>query len=343
MNLARRELRIWRLGLPLTRIALLILLGSSLASFSGCQLTSRSVQNLRKKGYPEKAFEGYRDFVWAQRAYNLRYGNCNVANESDFRAGFIEGYCDTCDGGTGKPPAVPPSEYWGSKYQDEQGKQSISAWFKGFPEGVRAAKQDGSDKSKRIFISNEMKAALDLTERQSSAIIRADQAVPSLAAPRSQVRDQKPLSWMPPKSPERITRVASQPTDMGQATQSVMLQEEPLQKADVAPPSPVGKPVENVTGIPQVIPGWEFPTPQRAKSNHSPLPVIVQPGQSTNDSMFQPMPRNLVPIVSPQDLPQGPLDKSSSHQDLPQGEPESNTLFPVVPVSWEQEEKAGKK
>ena len=139
----------------LLKLLMLLICVGSLNSV-GCQVATRAFQNYRKKGYPEKAFEGYRDHVWAKRSYNLRFGNCNMAYEGDFHDGFIEGYCNSCNGGDGTPPALPPNEYWGTQYQNTNGQKAIQAWYKGYPEGVKAAKQDGVAQNKKIFISNEM-------------------------------------------------------------------------------------------------------------------------------------------------------------------------------------------
>jgi hypothetical protein len=150
-----------------TRILSVFLLGVLVLSSVGC---FRLRENVRRAGYPEKLFEEYRDYVWAQRAFNLRYGNCNIANGEDFGNGFVEGYCDVCNGGTGHAPAVPPNEYWGDRYQTEAGSNMVSAWFRGYPEGVRAARQDGATRFNKIYMSNEMLAALEMKKDSSSTV-----------------------------------------------------------------------------------------------------------------------------------------------------------------------------
>lgn len=156
----------------LINIALLGLLSTCL--FTGCQPFSKFGQSFKKMGYPEKAFEGYRDFVWAQRAFNLRYGNCDIAHSEDFREGFLEGYCEMCEGGNGHTPALPPQEYWSERFQSQQGKKSVESWFRGYPEGVRAAKQDGVSQFRNVYMSNEMKMALKLSKKQNNSTVTSE-------------------------------------------------------------------------------------------------------------------------------------------------------------------------
>jgi len=52
-------------------------------------------------------------------------------------------HVDVADGGTGCVPSFPPREYWGWRYQSCEGQAKVSAWFSGFPHGVRAAEEDG--------------------------------------------------------------------------------------------------------------------------------------------------------------------------------------------------------
>ncbi|MCE3015802.1 MAG: hypothetical protein ACK56W_04385 [Pirellula sp.] len=82
--------------------------------------------------------------IAAKRAWNAR-SSCfqNQKYIKDFARGFRAGYMDVADGGTGCVPSFPPREYWGWRYQSCEGQAKVSAWFSGFPHGVRAAEEDG--------------------------------------------------------------------------------------------------------------------------------------------------------------------------------------------------------
>ena len=93
-------------------------------------------------GFGEAIVIGYRDAVWAKRAYNLRYGNCDRPYEEHFQSGFCAGYTDMANGGDGYVPALPPQEYRGFEFQSADGAQCVNSWFEGYPEGVAAAKKE---------------------------------------------------------------------------------------------------------------------------------------------------------------------------------------------------------
>ena len=103
----------------------------------------------------------WRDKVWAKRAFNLSYPNCQNEYPADFEAGFIAGYCDACDGGNGVPPALPPKAYWSDRYKTEQGSGMAEASFAGYPAGAQAADQDGSSQFHEISISNQWAETLN--------------------------------------------------------------------------------------------------------------------------------------------------------------------------------------
>lgn len=119
----------------------------------GCASTSRL-------GLGEAVAVGYRDMVWAKRAYNLRYGNCNRAYADHFQAGFCAGYTEMCNGGDGYTPALPPQEYRGYEFQSSDGMQCVNSWFEGYPEGVAAAKKDNAGTYHDILISRMINTAV---------------------------------------------------------------------------------------------------------------------------------------------------------------------------------------
>ena len=66
---------------------------------------------IRRLGIIDELAITYRDRVWAQRAFNLRFANCNREFADHFRNGFCAGYSDVCGGGDGFAPALPPDQY----------------------------------------------------------------------------------------------------------------------------------------------------------------------------------------------------------------------------------------
>lgn len=123
---------------------------------SGCSF----VQRLGALRIGDNLLETYRDQVWARRAYNLRYNNCDVPYETHFQNGFVAGYCDTCNGGDGYVPALPPNEYRGFEFQSPDGSQCVQTWFEGFPAGVAAAKKDRAGEFHDIYTSRMINSAI---------------------------------------------------------------------------------------------------------------------------------------------------------------------------------------
>lgn len=68
----------------------------------------------------------------------------DVDYRRDFEDGFRAGYGDVAGGGDGTPPSLPPSKYWGMRYQSPEGQARAVAWFDGFEHGALAATQDGA-------------------------------------------------------------------------------------------------------------------------------------------------------------------------------------------------------
>ena len=138
------------------RCLLLLLMAILLASSTGC------MRNPALRSLLEEPIIDYRDMVWARRAYNLRYGNCDRAFTNHFRNGFVEGYCSVCEGGDGYVPALPPEEYWGYEYQSAEGSQCVNAWFEGYPLGAAAARKDNAGKYHDVYISKMINNAVTM-------------------------------------------------------------------------------------------------------------------------------------------------------------------------------------
>ncbi len=123
---------------------------------SGCASGLR----IPRLGIGDALLEKYRDNVWAKRAFNLRYANCDIPYPEHFQNGFVAGYCQKCNGGDGYVPALPPDQYRGYEFQSADGAQCVKAWFDGFPAGVAAAKKDRAGDFHDIYTSKMVNSAL---------------------------------------------------------------------------------------------------------------------------------------------------------------------------------------
>ena len=161
----------------------------------------------------DKAFGCYRDNVWAKRACNLRYSNCNRPYSNHFEAGFEAGYIDICNGGDGYVPATPPECYWGFDYQTPDGAQCVNAWFEGYPSGVAAAKRDRAGTYRDVYVSRMIQSAISLdkatkTTPQDVPVVKPEDKVPTVT-PDGQPRQatlpvqptNQPTAYVPPVVP----------------------------------------------------------------------------------------------------------------------------------------------
>ena len=127
------------------RLVLAALLGAALLPMcSGCSaFTAANNSWTYNRQWNDKMLRD-KHVVAAKRAWNAR-SSCfqNQKHVKEFARGFRAGYMDVADGGTGCVPSFPPREYWGWRYQSCEGQAKVSAWFSGFPHGVRAAEEDG--------------------------------------------------------------------------------------------------------------------------------------------------------------------------------------------------------
>ena len=108
---------------------------------------------IRRLGIIDELAITYRDRVWAQRAFNLRFANCNREFADHFRNGFCAGYSDVCGGGDGFAPALPPDQYRGYEFQCAEGSKCIESWFDGYPAGVAAAREEKAGSFHEVHIS----------------------------------------------------------------------------------------------------------------------------------------------------------------------------------------------
>ena len=141
-----------------SKILLAIAFGLMSLQLAGC--SSLPTPDIFDGTLIDKVFSDYRDNVWAKRACNLRYSNCNRPYASHFESGFEAGYVDICNGGDGYVPATPPECYWGFDYQTPDGAQCVNAWFEGYPAGVAAAKRDHAGTYRDVFVSRMIQSAI---------------------------------------------------------------------------------------------------------------------------------------------------------------------------------------
>lgn len=157
----------------------------------------------------DNMFANYRECVWARRAYNLEYGTRWRPFADHFRRGFVEGYCNICEGGDGYVPAMPPRDYWGYEFQSEQGSQCVGAWFEGYPAGVAAARKARAGKHSDLYISRMIDAAVKQEQtgvRMASSvkITSPGAAVEVPAVPVSPPDDQAPPTPLEPAEPSMV-------------------------------------------------------------------------------------------------------------------------------------------
>lgn len=144
----------------------------------------------------EAMLVSYRDMVWAKRAYNLRYGNCERPYGEHYYNGFCAGYADVCNGGDGYVPALPPSAYRTPSFQSPDGAQCVNAWFEGYPAGVEAAKQEKVGNFNNVLVSKMIDTAVS-TENNSKRLLPGD--VPVTKSNNSQSNPSKVEVAAPPK------------------------------------------------------------------------------------------------------------------------------------------------
>lgn len=142
----------WSQRLILAALALTIVL-----PFAGCHVI---------RAFDETAALTWRDFVWSRRAYTLRYGTCDQPYAEHFRNGFCAGYEDVSNGGDGYVPALPPEEYRSYEYQSADGSKCVDAWFKGYPAGVAAAREDKTGDHHNVRMSRLIEAAIQQDESE---------------------------------------------------------------------------------------------------------------------------------------------------------------------------------
>jgi hypothetical protein len=169
------------------------LAASMLVPSVGCRFNQLAIN--------EAILVSYRDMVWAKRAYNLRYGNCDRPYGEHFYNGFCAGYADVCNGGDGYVPALPPLSYRSSRFQSPDGAQCVSAWFEGYPAGVAAARQEKVGNFNNVMVSKMMNDALE-AEKELSESKKAVNQVKSTGSNPPMIQRQGELKAPPVPQPQ---------------------------------------------------------------------------------------------------------------------------------------------
>jgi hypothetical protein len=115
-----------------------------LSGLSGCMTVHNGYKALTSNGTWNDTVVVLRNRNFATKAWHRRKHHfCNEKFNGDFKNGFCAGYEAAASGADGCTPAFPPKEYWSWEFQSAEGQSRTSAWFSGYPQGVRAAEEDG--------------------------------------------------------------------------------------------------------------------------------------------------------------------------------------------------------
>ncbi len=142
-------------------VALLTLLS---LSTPGCSVMHNGFGALTKNNSWNDTVVVLRNRSYSAKAWHRRKQNfCTERHNQDFCNGFRAGYEAVCTGSNGCTPAYPPNEYWSWEYQSGEGQARTSAWFTGYPHGVRAAEEEGASNWHQIQFSPDMNNQLQNT------------------------------------------------------------------------------------------------------------------------------------------------------------------------------------
>ncbi|QEG22855.1 hypothetical protein [Mariniblastus fucicola] len=258
---------------------------------------------IRRLGIMDELAIAYRDRVWAQRAYNLRFANCNREYSDHFKSGFCSGYSDVCNGGDGYIPALPPEEYRGYEYQCAEGSKCVDTWFEGYPAGVAAAREEKAGSFHQMHVSRMIDQAI--TQDKATNVLPSDVPVTKSSAtmipPTSSVVTKKLGEQMvPPKPPMALRN--PEPMQMPYAStkpgtpvaHSVLAKPATMNSATVKP-APVAPqrsakvpPIYQAPAKPQASPQQLPPIKSIEKPAQTSLPPIVQGTQKVTTTVKRP-------------------------------------------------------
>ena len=126
-----------------------------LSCSSGCTLVHNAHRALSFNDSWNEAVVVMRNRNWSTKAWHKRKHHfCNERHNKDFCAGFRQGYEDVANGSNGCTPAHPPREYWTWEFQSAEGQARTAAWFAGYPQGARAAEEEGVGNYTQLQLSS---------------------------------------------------------------------------------------------------------------------------------------------------------------------------------------------
>ena len=264
---------------------MLLALGFTSLTQTGC------TSSARRLGIVDELAIAYRDRVWAQRAYNLRFANCNRQYEDHFKSGFCAGYSDVCNGGDGYLPALPPEEYRGFEYQCAEGSKCVDTWFDGYPAGVAAAREEDAGSYHKMHVSRMIDQAI--TQQNAPNALPADVPVSKPSA-----------SLIPPTAP---------------AVASRKFGERPVMPTFTSPPRPstTTQPKSASTKSSSVVPVRVAKTPKVKSPSVLSKPLIVKP--------------KAAPVIKTPPVIQTPAKAPTTRVPAPIGSGAGKGLPPIVP------------
>ena len=283
-------------------IALLSL--AAILSSSGCSMLNNAVKQFRRCEPLEDFMIGHRNLVFGKRAWfriRDRYHGC--ANVNEFRDGFLAGYADVANGGSGCTPNIAPTEFWGWRYQSAGGQAAIQSWFAGYPLGAKAAEEDGIAYWGRVPVSLRSPATIgeELMREEAMQVGPSGELIP--VGPEASILQ-----------PEAVTEPLQLQPNLAPPVEAVPEITDPM-------PVPAAEAPNNAVPAPVQLPPAEEQTLPLEDSTNLPLGSGVPLGSSETLDM------PAEPASSPVDLPvENPIDLSSA-EIPPVAEPAAEIEF----------------
>ncbi len=172
---------------------------------NGCTFVHNAYENMRYDETWNRAVISTRSKAWSKTAWHKRkHLFCRERQLDAFCDGFRAGYQEVCSGmnTNGCTPNVPPREYWSWQYQSAEGQQKTSAWFAGYPQGARAAEEDGVANWSQIQLSSNLQ-----NQYRTAGVLPASQHSTYPIAPGP------PVQIGGPTPAQKTSRIPNTPSD----------------------------------------------------------------------------------------------------------------------------------
>lgn len=143
------------------RRMLLVTFLTTLAPSTGCMTVHNGFKAMTNNSSWNDTVVVLRNRSMATKAWHRRKHHfCDERHVDDFCSGFRAGYEASALGSDGCTPAFPPKNYWSWEFQSAEGQARTAAWFAGYPQGARAAEEDGVSNWTQIPMSAGMQSQL---------------------------------------------------------------------------------------------------------------------------------------------------------------------------------------